>query len=115
MSADPVKNVMAEVSTTLELMDRIDRTGVIGDIRFPTVIWNRHRAAMPMVLPPDQVMSITMFYQTIISINQILDGDSHGLRTDQPLPDSVRAQIQFIRRIGEQMALGSLTGGGPRR
>lgn len=105
---------MAEVSETLGLLDRIDQTGLIGEIRFPTAVWNRHRAAMPMLLPPDQVMSVTMFYQTLTSINQILDQNHSGLNADQPLTGSVRAQLQFIRQIGEQMALGALTGGGPK-
>ncbi len=105
---------MAEVSATLGLLDRIDQTGIIGDIRFPTAVWHRHRASMPMLLPPDQVMSVTMFYQTLASINQILDRNHSGLAADQPLSDGVRAQLQFIRQIGEQMALGALTGGGPK-
>ncbi len=105
---------MAEVTTTLNLMDRIDQTGLIGDTRFPTASWNRHRSTMPMVLPPDQVMSVTMFYQTLSSLNHVLDQKHSGLAADQPITDNVRAQLQFIRQIGEQMALGSLTGGGPK-
>lgn len=105
---------MAEVSRTLALMDDIDRAGVIGDTRFPTAAWMRHRASMPMLLPPDQVMSITMFYQTVSRLNQLLDKNQGGLSTGQPLSERVRTQLQFIRKIGEQMALGSLTGGGPK-
>lgn len=105
---------MAEVTTTLGLMQQIDQTGVIGGVRFPTEAWDRHKGMMPMMIPPDQFMSVTMFYQTLASVNTILDQHHSGPNADEPISDGLRAQMMFIRQIGEQMALGALKGGGPK-
>ncbi len=113
-TGDPVQDVMAEVTTILGLMDQIDQRGVIGDVRFPTAAWDQHKGMMPMRIPPDQFMSVTMFYQTLASVNGILDQHHSGAQANEPISDGLRAQMMFIRQIGDQMALGALKGGGPK-